>query len=163
LRHHRALIPSIGPPSGAYFKHCATVRHSFSASRHCQAVLLGIAPLPGIYQSSLHHLRDLSTALILFLAAKTHARGKFSLLLLEIWLSPMPSFVGVQPISTSLPELYQVEPNLPILICCNDVTLLVIGYCHPRRFNWLNCHGLIAISIDFNVTGSLPFQLASLL
>jgi hypothetical protein len=68
--------------------------------------------LLGIYQSSLARLRDLSTALILFLAAETHVRGKCLLLLLEIWLSPMPSFVGVQPTSTSLPELYQVKPNL---------------------------------------------------
>jgi hypothetical protein len=96
----------------AYFKHRAAVRHSFSALRHCRALLIGIAPLPGIYQSLLCHLRNLSTALVLFLATETHVRGKCLLLLLEFWLLPMPSFVGVQPISTSLPELYQVKPNL---------------------------------------------------
>jgi hypothetical protein len=30
------------------------------------------------------------------------------------------------------------------------------------HFNWLHCHGLIAISIGFNAMGSLSFQLASM-
>jgi hypothetical protein len=120
-RCHQALILGIAPPSGTnfkhlllgtYFKHCAAVQHSFSALRHCRVLLLGIAPLPGVYQSSLPHSRNLSIALVSSLVTETHVHGKCLLLLLEIWLSPMPSFVGVQPTSTSLPELYQVEPNL---------------------------------------------------
>jgi hypothetical protein len=61
---HRALILSIGPPPGAYFKHRAAVHRSFSPLRHCWAFLLSIALLLGVYQSLLCHLHNLTPRFI---------------------------------------------------------------------------------------------------